>query len=259
MCRLAAYLGPSIPLARFLLEPAHSLVHQARQPRELTYTTVNADGFGIGWYGDDGRRGRYRSPLPIWSDPNLPSLGHSLHSGLWFATVRSATAAHGFGHANTQPFESGGLLYMHNGFVRDFERRLRPRLHRYLEPEVQAGIHGDTDSEFLWALVRQHLTQDGELGLETALAETCELLSRWLDEQPAMLNMVVSDGRAVYAARHAINERCPSLYYTTDDDQFPGGQVVASERLTESEYWQTVPEHCILILDPEQPPELMPL
>ena len=259
MCRLAAYLGPTIALGRFLLEPDHNLIQQARQPRELTYTTVNADGFGVGWYDDEQRCGRYVNALPIWSDPNLVSLGRSLRSHLWFASVRSATTGHGLGYANTQPFESRGMLYMHNGFVREFAGGLRPRLHRYLDAQVQAEIHGDTDSEFIWALLRHHLAQDPAAGLETAMGETFEGLSRWLDETPAMLNLVVSDGVRIYAARHAVNAACPSLYYTTDDDQFPGAQLVASERLTASDYWQAVPEHCILILDPQQPPERMPL
>lgn len=259
MCRLAAYLGPTVPLARFLLEPPHGLLQQARAPRELTYTTVNADGFGIGWHDAAGRCGRYRNVLPIWSDPNLESLGPALHSPLWCATVRSATPGHGYGYANLQPFATDGLLFMHNGFVRDFAQGVRPRLHRYLDPEIQAGVHGDTDSEWLWALLRHHLAQDPGMGLETALGESFELLGRWLDQEAAMLNVVICDGRRVIAARHALNDACPSLYYTTDDDHFPGGQLVASERLTASDYWQAVPEHGLLILDPEQPPELLSL
>ncbi|VAW79523.1 hypothetical protein MNBD_GAMMA13-168 [hydrothermal vent metagenome] len=71
--------------------------------------------------------------------------------------------------------------------------------------------------------------------------------------------MVVSDGERLYAVRHAIGDACPTLYYTTDDDAFPDGQLIASEPLTESGVWQSVPEHQILILDPEEPPELLSL
>ena len=39
------------------------------------------------------------------------------------------------------------------------------------------------------------------------------------------------------------------LYYTTDDELFPGGQLLASERFTDDSFWQPVPEHHILILD----------
>ena len=50
MCRLAAYLGPSLPLNQFLLDPPHSLVHQSWSPREMYYAKMNADGYGFGWY-----------------------------------------------------------------------------------------------------------------------------------------------------------------------------------------------------------------
>jgi glutamine amidotransferase len=72
--------------------------------------------------------------------------------------------------------------------------------------------------------------------------------------------VLISDGMRIYATRHAINHECPSLYYTTDDDSFPeDAQLVASERLTEGGLWQAVPEHHVLILDPQAPPELLAL
>lgn len=258
MCRMAAYLGPELALSEFLLDPPHSLLVQAREPRELNYTNLNADGFGLGWYAGDGAPALYVCPLPIWSDPNLDHLARSLRSDLWFANVRSATPGLGFGFANTQPFAADDLLYMHNGFIRDFARRVRPQLHTYLDPHIQSGIAGNTDSEFLWALLRHQLGDEGdEVSIETAMAEMFELLSDWVGNGTAMLNLVVSDGERVYAARHAINDTCPSLYFTTDDDSFPNGQLIASERLTDETYWHMVPDHTILILDPEQPPELL--
>ena len=77
--------------------------------------------------------------------------------------------------------------------------------------------------------------------------------------QAALLNIIVTDGIKLYAARHGINHECPSLYYTTDDELFPAGQVIASERLTEDDFWQPVPEHHLLIIEPDNPPELLAL
>lgn len=258
MCRMAGYLGPELVLSEFLLEPPHNLVVQARQPRELNYTSLNADGYGLGWYAEDGDPALYVCPLPIWSDPNLEHLARSLRSDLWFANVRSATPGMGFGFSNTQPFAADGLLFMHNGFIRDFNERVRPELHTYLDPRIQAEIVGSTDSEFLWALLRHHLGDvDDDTSIETAIGECFELLTDWIGDSAAMLNLMVSDGERVYAARHAINDRCPSLYFTTDDERFPEAQLIASERLDEETFWHTVPDHTILILDPEQPPELL--
>lgn len=257
MCRMAAYLGPAIVLEQFMLAPRYNLVQQARSPQETRYTKVNADGYGFGWFDDDGLPAAYVNVLPIWADPNLPHLGRSLAADLWFANVRSATDALPTGYTNTQPFYNDELLFMHNGFMRNFAADVRPMLHRHVDPDIQASIRGNTDSEYLFALLRHLLAEDQEMSVDGAIAVMFELLDEWIADAPAMLNLLVSDGEAVYAARHALNEACPSLYYTTDDDSFPGAQLIASERLTDSEYWRAVPDHSILILDPEQPPELL--
>lgn len=257
MCRMAAYLGPSIALRRFLLEPAHNLVEQAKHPKETCYTNVNADGYGFGWYADDGLPAVYINPMPIWSDPNLQHLARTLSSDLWMANVRSATQGLPTGYTNTQPFADETLLFMHNGFIRSFEERVRPNMHRFLDATIQTGIRGNTDSEYLFALLRHMLAEDEDSSIETAMAALLENVRDWIGDAPAMLNLLVSSGQSLYAARHGLNETCPSLYYTTDDDLFPGAQLVASERLTDHDYWQSVPEHSILILNPDQPPELL--
>lgn len=259
MCRLAAYIGPQISLAHFLLRPPHGLVEQAWRPRELKGATLNADGYGFGWFGPDRAPARFVSPMPIWSDTNLPALAPSLHAGVWTANVRSATPGLATHTYNTQPFADDGFLFLHNGFVTDFARTLRGRLRQLLAPEIEATVHGNTDSEYLFALLRQMLTEDLDLPVDEALMQALAVLADNLGEQRALLNLVLTDGERICAARHALNGECPSLYFTTDDEDYPDGLLVASEPLTDSRYWQPVPEHHLLILDPEQPPELLPL
>lgn len=260
MCRLAAYLGPEIPLEQFLLRPEHSLVVQSWAPRELRYAKLNADGFGIGWYGPDDLPALYVNPMPIWSDANLDALGRSLVYDLWIASVRSATPGFASGAANTQPFAGDELLFTHNGYVGDFHRSVRLPLLERLDPDVTAGLRGNTDSEHLFALIRQLLAEDEELSLEAAMVEAMGLIATWCDGHEALLNLLITDGERVYALRHGHNHQSPSLYYTTDDEHFPeGAQLVASEPLTTAEFWQPVPDGHILILDPEQPPELLAL
>jgi dimethylhistidine N-methyltransferase len=50
MCRHFAYVGPPLPLARLLVAPPRGLYEQSWQPRRQRHGTVNADGFGVGWY-----------------------------------------------------------------------------------------------------------------------------------------------------------------------------------------------------------------
>jgi len=255
MCRMAAYVGPVIPLSQFLTEPQHSLVVQSYMPQELVYAKVNVDGFGVGWY-QDTHPSSYVQPTPIWSDPNLDSLGHSLQRPLWLANIRSATAGLAVNHANTQPFHDAELLFMHNGYIDDFESRLRHTIFNELDSDISAGIHGTTDSEYLFALIRQQLKNDSDISIDQAIRFTLSQLDDWLGDKTALLNIMVTDGKLIYATRHAINHDCPSLYYTTDDEDFPNGQLIASERLTHSEFWQPVPEHHILILEDSSPASL---
>lgn len=256
MCRLAAYLGPDIALQQFLLEPAHSLYRQSWEPRELKYAKLNADGFGVGWYDPDDKPTAYTSALPIWSDSNLPGLARSLTAPLWLAEVRSATPGNPVHQFNTAPFHDARHLFTHNGFIEDFHHCVQPEISAMLLPDIAAGIRGNTDSEFLFACLRQLLLDDPGAGLAQALHRLFDLLADLISTQPALLNIIVTDGVRLYAARHGINHECPSLYYTTDDELFPAGQLIASERLTGDDFWRPVPEHHLLIISPENPPEL---
>jgi glutamine amidotransferase len=79
-CSLLAYLGPPLRLGSLLGGQEHSLVVQSYRPREMISGTVDADGFGVGWYIPevDPTPVRYASTAPIWADANLESLGRKL-------------------------------------------------------------------------------------------------------------------------------------------------------------------------------------
>ena len=179
MCRHVAYLGPPLSLERFLLRPEHGLVRQAYRPREMLTAELNADGFGFGWYRPDSGPGFYTNPMPIWSDTNLDHLGPVMTSELWIANVRSATTGQPVNQANTHPFCAGGMLFSHNGFVRDFVHSLRPTLRGFLDSAIDAEIRGSTDSEHLFAALRQVMAGT-EAGIEVALSKLFERLAGWL-------------------------------------------------------------------------------
>mgnify|MGYP001826982646 CR=1 FL=1 len=259
MCRLAAYIGPAISLRKFLLEPPHSLYRQAREPQELLYTTLNADGYGFGWYSPGGTPSTYTNVLPIWSDSNLPSLARTLYGRLWIAEVRSATEGNPVHQFNTQPFSDSALLFVHNGFIQDFHEQVRHGILQQLAPAVTASIHGNTDSEYLFACLRQVMLDNPQVQLPAAISRLFELLRGLVGDRPALLNLVVTDGACLYATRHGLNHESPSLYYTTSDPRYPDGQLVASERFSTHPSWQPVPEHHILALTPDRPPELQPI
>jgi glutamine amidotransferase len=111
----------------------------------------------------------------------------------------------------------------------------------------------------LFACLRQLLLDDATLDLPGAILLLFSLLADMVTSQAALLNIIITDGVNLYAARHGINHECPSLYYTTADELFPGGQVIASERFSDDRSWQPVPEHHLLIISPGKPPELLAL
>ncbi len=254
MCRLAAYTGPPIPLAHFLLAPAHGLSVQAYAPREMRAGHVNADGYGFGWLTGEGPA-RLVHDKPVWADHNLPTLARVLVAPAWIAAVRGATPGLANHPANTQPFLADDLLFTHNGHIQDFGV-VRARIRRQLNPGIEASIEGTTDSEYLFALIRQ-LRADGAPGLREALAALPGRLAEILGGRRALINILVADGHRLYALRHASGDTAPSLYFTTDDEEYPGGLLVASEAMTNGSHWQTVPEGHILTLDPDRPAELV--
>lgn len=257
MCRLAAYLGPSISLARFLLAPRHGLIQQSYAPREMRDGHVNADGYGIGWRADDRTLARLAYSMPIWADHNLPALAPHIHAPLWVANVRSATAGLANHPANTQPFSADGLLFLHNGYLADFPA-IRARMRRTLSHDIECSIEGTTDSEYLFALLRQILIA-ADFDVPEALRETARKLFDEFGVERGLLNVAVTDGERIHALRHAVGTQSPTLYFTTDDEEYPGAALIASEPLTEGAYWQAVPEHHILTVDGDKPAQLISL
>ena len=248
MCRLAAYSGSEISLSDFLLSPSHSLYKQSWQAQEMHEATVNADGFGFAWRSVNAELLAYRSTLPIWSDSNLAALGSVLKSTLWLGNVRSATLSQGPTELNTQPFIADNVIYLHNGYIKPFTSETRAKLLALLSPDLVAQIHGNTDSEYLFALIRQAYQQDNDL-----LGAICNAVAKLSEfNLCAILGLIIYAGENLYLCRHALQTDCPSLYYSINGEGFPNATVVASERLDTGAGWRAVPEHAVLKLEKDK-------
>ncbi|WP_461030872.1 class II glutamine amidotransferase, partial [Streptomyces sparsus] len=159
MCRHLAYVGPAVPLADVVTAQPGGLYEQSWAPRRLRHGTVNADGFGIGWYpytGTDGSPARYRRAVPIWADANLPDLARTIRSGMVLAAVRDATPGTSQDEAAAAPFAGDRWLFSHNGAIRDWER-LPDDLGVRVDAADLLGLEARCDSALLWALVLHRL------------------------------------------------------------------------------------------------------
>ncbi|MBT2477459.1 ergothioneine biosynthesis protein EgtC [Streptomyces sp. ISL-94] len=235
MCRHLAYLGAEIPLGRLLSEPKHSLVRQAWEPRRQRSGTVNADGFGVGWYAEgDPVPARYRRSGPIWADLAFTDLARVVRSGAALAAVRDGTRPGADGEAAAAPFADGPWLFSHNGSVRDWPDSAAP-LALGLPPEELLQLAARTDSALVWALVLHRLRSGDAPG--TALAETVRELA---EAAPgSRLNLLLTDGVTIAATAWG-----DSLWYLADAEAHR--VVVASEPYDDDARWCEVPDLTLL-------------
>jgi ergothioneine biosynthesis protein EgtC len=244
MCRLAGYLGPERSLHDLWLAPPHGLVVQSYAPREMNGALLNADGFGMAWYTPAAEQpALYRSVLPLWGDENVARMSRHLVSGCAIANVRSATPGMSIQSANVSPFVRGRLALTHNGLVRDFRKRLLPHLMRTLPDDVLSSIEGNTDSEYLCALLAWRIGGDLASDVKSALVEIEVLLRE--ARTPALLNFLITDGRTMIGVRHAIEAEAPSLYSRARDE---GGVELASERF-DDRGWSVVPPRSMVVIE----------
>ncbi|GGR91197.1 MULTISPECIES: ergothioneine biosynthesis protein EgtC [Streptomyces] len=234
MCRHLAYLGPEEPLGRLLVEPPHGLYRQSWAPRRQRYGTVNADGFGVGWYAPgDPEPARYRRAGPIWADLSFADLARVVRSGAVLAAVRDATLAGADAEAAAAPFAAGRWLFSHNGLIAGWPDAAAP-LVSALPPVELLSLQARTDSAFVWALVL-HRLRAGQPP-RRALGEAVRELAR---AAPASrLNLLLTDGDTITATAWG-----DSLWYRAE----PGrSTVVASEPYDDDPLWREVPDRTVL-------------
>jgi glutamine amidotransferase len=196
-----------------LLEPEHGLLVQSYAPRRQRHGTMNADGWGVGFYADARPEpARWRSNRPLWGDASLASVAPVISSRCVLAAVRSATAGMPADETAAAPFQSGRWLLSHNGIA----------------DRTVLGPHPAAESACDSALLAAHLFA---FGPERVGEFVTELARR---DPGARLNLLLTDGRRVLATRWH-----DTLSILRTDD----GVVVASEPYDDDPRWADVAEH----------------
>ncbi|WP_329543997.1 ergothioneine biosynthesis protein EgtC [Streptomyces sp. NBC_01356] len=234
MCRHLAFLGTEEPLGRLLVEPPHSLFRQSWAPRRQRHGTVNADGFGVGWYAEgDPLPARYRRTGPIWGDQSFADLARVVRTTALLAAVRDATVAGADGEAAAAPFAAGPWLFSHNGAVLGWPRSLAPLVNGLPAVEL-LSMEARCDSALVWALLlhRLHEGDDESQALADTVVEVAEAAPG------SRLNLLLTNGDSITATAWG-----DTLWYLTE----PGHRtVVASEPYDEDPRWQEVPDRTLL-------------
>jgi gamma-glutamyl hercynylcysteine S-oxide hydrolase len=213
VCRHLAWLGAPRSLGDLLLQPEHGLLVQSYAPRRQRHGTMNADGWGVGFYaGSRAEPARWRSDRPLWGAASFASVAPVISSACVLAAVRSATAGMPADETAAAPFRSGRWLLSHNGIV----------------DRAMLGPHPAAESVCDSAQLAAHLFEFGpeRVGeFVTALAQR---------DPGARLNLLLTDGRRVLATR---------WHDTLSILRAADGVVVASEPYDDDPNWEDVPEH----------------
>jgi glutamine amidotransferase len=221
MCRHLAWLGRPRTLAELVLEPPSSLLVQSYAPRRQRHGTVNADGWGVGfWAPGRAEPARWRSARPLWGDASFASVAPVVSSGCVLAAVRSATAGMPIEDTAAAPFTDGRRLLSHNGRV---DRSVLPAA-----PDAESTV----DSALLAALVfRRGLSALGETVREVAAADPA-----------ARLNLLAADGSRLLATTWG-----DTLSALVTDE----GTALASEPWDDDPRWTDVPDRTLVEVTPD--------
>ncbi|MGY1773761.1 ergothioneine biosynthesis protein EgtC [Blastococcus sp. SYSU D00813] len=221
MCRHLAWLGRPRTLASLVLEPPSSLLVQSWAPRRQRYGTVNADGWGVGFYTPDRPEpARWRSARPLWGDPSFASVAPVLRSGCVVAAVRSATVGMPLEESAAAPFTDGHALLSHNG-----------RVDRAVLPPVR-DAESTVDSALLAALVFDR-------GLDALAATVAEVAAA---DPAARLNLLAADGTRLLATTWG-----DTLSALVTDE----GTALASEPWDDDPGWRDVPDRHLVEVTPD--------
>ena len=211
MCRHLGWLGRPTSLAQLMLDQPYGLVVQSYSPRRQKHGTVNADGWGAGFFDDEQVARRWRSAAPLWGDASFASVAPAIRSGCVVAAVRSATIGMPIEPSASAPFTDGDWLLSHNGVV---DRGVLP---------LSAAAESVVDSALLAALIFDR-------GLD-ALGDT--IVEVGGADPNARLNIIAANGSQLLATTWG-----DTLSMLRRDD----GMVLASEPYDDDPRWQDIPD-----------------
>jgi predicted glutamine amidotransferase len=177
----------------WLVDAPDSLARQSR---------AEPDGVGLGTFAPDGAPFVYKRPIAAYEDAGFAREAKELSSATFIAHVRYATTG-ALTPPNTHPFEQDGRLLAHNGVVEGLDRldeKIAAELASVPTAPLLAGdlVHGETDSERIFALVTAYARQGREVG--DALVEAITWIGTHL---PVFaINLILTTPTELWALRY---------------------------------------------------------
>jgi glutamine amidotransferase len=294
MCRLLGYLGNDITLSDLIFEADKSLAVQSYDSSVQNFLNVAGTGF-TAWQNDSHEPHKpfayHSTELPMY-DRNLRQLSSKITANCVVGHIRATGYMPGTTNIITIPnvhpfqFENTNVVLAHNGGLANFDEmkfEIANRCNKYFKLQVQ----GNTDSEWIYALLMSKLPQIGRSYNSSELADaTLETLSEIKEIREKIginthsaANLIVSDGKSLIATCFTYDFGCyeglinqailspemHSVWYSIGnkfgcfDGQWtmgtaegcqPTSMVLASEPLTKDfSTWVELQKYTMLVVD----------
>jgi glutamine amidotransferase len=151
------------------------------------------DGTGLGWFDERGRPQLRKQPIAAYGDAAFAREAKEVSSSTFVAHIRFASTG-SLEERNTHPFEQQGRLFAHNGVIEDL-----PALEAHLG-DALALVHGDTDSERLFALITREIAREDDVG--AGIAAACQWVAANL---PLFaINLLLATEQGLWALRYPL-------------------------------------------------------
>jgi len=243
-------------MATIIHGPKHSLIKQSygcleRKQGHGLPNSLNADGFGLGWYDSLGEEQTastahelhrladdipetyidrsepclYTSTLPLWSDINITRCFNRVSTNLLFGHVRAASLGSPVTMNNCHPFMFGKYLFMHNGGIVGFSKVKREIINS-LKEEVYQTIKGGTDSEHCFAMFLNELPdlhkQLSRRELREAMMRTVHKIEKMMKGKcpAALLSFAVTNGSTIVVTRYSVGTPMFASLYISMGSRF---------------------------------------
>ncbi|HZD72991.1 MAG TPA: class II glutamine amidotransferase [Actinomycetota bacterium] len=237
MCRLLAFasMPPSTP-QELIGDDLASFVSLSQE---------HGDGWGMGWYEDDGELNVAKDVGAAHASDLLGKLSRTTETRAMVMHLRKASPGLSIALENTHPFTAGGLAFAHNGWIRPI-----PELEDLLDPGLRYTLRGTTDSERYFQLLLAAMEPASDV--ERALPPLLGRLRKGFRYNA--LNFVLLTERRLYAvceySVEAVARRGEPDYYTLGYKAEAGAVVVGSSGCWgERPAWRTLANHQALVVD----------
>lgn len=248
MCRMAGIIANKEVDFYFSLSTAtNSLRNQSRR---------NPDGWGIGYFEAHTPK-VIKSSQAAFKSEQFVELSQDIKSRIIISHVRYASVG-SVNNRNSHPFVYKNWIFAHNGTLE------KEALRKMIKEEYIADLTSDgIDSELYFRYVIQNIEETGDIieGIKKAVNKVLSKAYRY------GANFIMSDGERLYAFKYEnplnLLKRHPKtpVYYQSKETGVlmeskrlsnEKAVIIASEKITTDEEWQTISDGELVIADFEK-------